>query len=253
MKRSMFGFFLGMFLLAGYAVAEPAQRQGQAGDTGVYTREAIGKGEVKETLAQLEANALKAERSNHWEDASNSYREASRAARISGQLQKAVSYGDKAVETGEKTRDPELQAKGILQLSQALGRLGQHAKEREWLQKGIEIAKLISPGPSKQNVEANLYRELGAVFLRSGEAQKAVEHFSYSVQVQESRLAAFKSRRRGNPQRIQTTEFHVARNLEPLGNAYERTGNAAEAIKAYEKGLDIIRKSGLKTHLESGF
>jgi len=183
---------------------------------------------------------------SQWEKASNSYREASRAARISGHLEKALSYANKAVEMGEKAREPELQVKAILQLSQALGRLGQHAKEREWLQKGIEIAKLISPGPSKQNVEANLYRELGAVFLRSGEAQKAVEHFSYSVQVQESRLAAFKSRRRGNPQRIQTTEFHVARNLEPLGNAYERTGNAAEAIKAYEDGIKVAEEKGDK-------
>ncbi|MBI2348487.1 MAG: hypothetical protein HYV05_07525, partial [Deltaproteobacteria bacterium] len=97
MKRSMFGFFLGMFLFAGYAIAEPAQRQRQGGDTGVYTREAIGKGEVKETLAQLEAGALAAEKGSQWEEASNSYREASRAARISGHLEKALSYANKAV------------------------------------------------------------------------------------------------------------------------------------------------------------
>lgn len=251
MRGLRVSFFLLLALLAGPVIAEPAQRQQPGADTGASTREAIGKGKVKETLTQLEARALEAEKQSRWEAASKSYREASRAARISGQLQKAVSYGNKAFEMGEKTRDPELQAKGILQLSPAFGQLGQHAKGREWLQKGIEIAKLISPGGSKENIEANLYRELGEDFLRSGEVQKAVEYLSYSLQVQESRLARLKGRRRATPQRIQDAESRVVNALERLGHAHDRTGNVAEAVKAYERGISIIRGSGLETHLES--
>ncbi|MBI2209985.1 MAG: CHAT domain-containing protein [Deltaproteobacteria bacterium] len=152
---------------------------------------------------------------------------------------------------GEKAREPELQVKAILQLSQALGRLGQHAKRREWLQKGIGIAKLISPGPSKENVEANLHKELGADFLRTKETQQAVDYLSYSLQVQESRLARVKGRRRAALQRIQNAEFQVVGALERLGHAYQDAGKSTEAIKAYERGLGIIRESGLKTHFES--
>ena len=248
MKTLLFGFFLLLFMLTVYAVGEPAQDRGSG--TGGTTREAIAKGEVRETLSQMEAKALAAEKGNRWDEASNSYREASRAARISGQLQKAVSYGNKAFEMGEKARDPGLQAQAILQLSQTLGRLGQHAKKREWLQKGIDIAKLIPPSLFKENMEANLYGELGADFMRSGEAQKAVEYLSYSLHVQESRLSFAKRQRRGNPQRVQQVEDQVVNALEHLGNAYRGTGNVEAAIKAYESGLVRIKEAGLKTHLE---
>lgn len=244
----LFDFFLSLFLLTVYAVGESAQDRGSG--TGGATRAAIAKGEVRETLSQVEAKALAAEKNNHWDEASSSYREASKAARISGQLQKAVSYGDKAVEMGQNARDPGLQTHAILQLSQTLGRLGQHAKKREWLQKGIEIAKLIPPGLFKENMEANLYRELGADFLRSGEAPKAVQYLSYSLQAQESRLSFAKSRRRGKPQRIQKVEDQVVNAIEHLGSAYRSAGNVEEAIKTYERGLVRIKEVGLKTYVE---
>lgn len=244
-------FFSGLFLLTAYAIAEPAQRERPRVDAPFSAREAIGKGRVREALAQLEADALKAERSSQWEEASNSYREASRAARISGHLEKALSYANKALGAGEKAREPELQVKAILQLAQVFGRLGQHAKRREWLQRGIGIAKLISPGPSKENVEANLYRQLGEELSRAGEVQKALDYLSYSLQVQESRLARVKGRRRAALQRIQNAEIQVVNALERLGHAYQDAGKSTEAIKAYERGLGIIRESGLKTHFES--
>lgn len=247
MKNSLFSFLVGLFLLTVYAVGEPAQR------TGSDTKEAIAKGKVREILSQMEAEALEAEKGSRWDEASNAYREASRAARISGQLQKAVSYGNKAFEMGEKARGPGLQADAILQISQALGRLRQQAKRREWLEKGIEIAKLILPGLFKENIQANLYRELGKDFLQSGEAQKAIEYLSYSLRAQESRLAFLKSRGRGNPQnfqRIQDTMGQVADVSERLGNAYQMAGNVGEAITAYEMGLAMIKEAGLKTHLE---
>ena len=191
MKTLFFGFLLPLFLLTAYAAGESAQRPGSA------TKEAVAKGEVREILSQMEAEALAAEKGNRWNEASNTYREASRAARLSGQLQKAVSYGNKAFEMGEKAKGPGLQVQAILQLSQTLGRLGQHEKAREWLEKGIEIAKLIPLGLHKENITANLYGQLGSDFLRSGEAQKALEYLSYSLQAQESKLS-FLKRNRGD-------------------------------------------------------
>src|ERR1051325_4838605 len=191
MKTLLFGFLLPFFLLTTYAVGEAAER------TGSNTREAIAKGEVREILSQMEAEALAAEKGNRWNEASNAYREASRAARISGQLQKAVSYGNKAFEMGEKAKDPGLQAQAMLHLSKAFGRLGQYAKAREWLERGIEIAKLIPLGVFKETIQANLYGELGSDFLRSGEAKKAIEYLSYSLQAQESKLSFMKKSRGG--------------------------------------------------------
>jgi CHAT domain-containing protein len=247
MKTFLFGFFLSLFLLTVYAVGQSAQR------TGSGTKEAIAKGKVTETLSQLEAEALAAEKNNHWDKASSSYLAASRAARISGQLQKAILYGNKAVEMGEKARDSGLQAQAILQLSKALGQLGQHAKKREWLEKGIEIAKLIPLGLFKENIQANLYKDLGHDFLRSGETQKAVEYLAYSLQAQESRLSFAKRQRRGNPQRVQKVEVEVVNVVERLGDAYRSAGNTEEAIKTYEKGLGMIKESGMKTRVEGSF
>ena len=197
----------------------------------------------------MEAEALAAEKGNRWNEASNTYREASRAARLSGQLQKAVSYGNKAFEMGEKAKGPGLQVQAILQLSQTLGRLGQHEKAREWLEKGIEIAKLIPLGLYKENIAANLYGQLGSDFLRSGEAQKALEYLSYSLQAQESKLS-FLKRNRGGKQRIQATEDQVVGALERLGKAYYQVGNVEEAAKTYQRGLLRIKESGLKSRLE---
>ena len=247
MKTLLFGFFLSLFLLTVYAVGEPAQRKGSG------TKEAVAKGKVTETLSQMEAEALAAEKGNRWDEASSSYREASRAARISGQLQKAVSYGNNAFEMGEKAKGPGLQAQAILQLSKALRQLGQHEKGREWLQKGIEIVKLIPLGLFKESMEANLYKELGTDFLRSGETQKAVEYLSYALQAQESRLSfAERNRRGGPPQRVQNIGGQVVSALVYLGNAYRSASNTGEAIKAYEKGLRVIKESGLKAPGESG-
>jgi len=257
MKNSLSSLLVALFFLTFYSVAQPAQRQRPGADTKASAKEAIGKGDVRGALGAAESRAMEAEKNGAWQQAAQSYVKASVAARVSGQLQKAVTYGNKAFEMGEKVRDPGLQTQALLQLSQTLGRLGQHARRRELLQKGIEIAKLIPPSLFKENMAANLYRELGEDFLRQGEAQKAVEYLFYSLQAQESRLSFRKSQSRGrrNPRRIEqirNTERQVVNALERLGHGYQQAGNGEEAIKSYEKGLAIIKEAGLKTVLEAG-
>lgn len=210
------------------------------------------KAEIVEALGDLETKALAAEKRNNWAEAAKAYRQASNLARRSGQLQKAIAYGNKGLELGEKAAGPGLQAEATLQLAHALRLVGQQAKSKETLQKGIEIAKQVPPGPFKEALEANLYRELGVVFMREGDAQKAVEYISYSLQAQEARLSFFENRARGvNPQVIANSKHFIVAALERLGRAYQRAGNVEEAIKSFERGINIIKESGLKSPSES--
>ncbi len=243
-----------LFFLTFYSVGEPAQRQRPGADTKASAKEAIGKGDARGALGAAESRATEAEKNGAWQQAAQSYVQASIAARISGQVQKAVTYGNKAFEMGEKGKLPAIQVQAVLQLFVALRNVGQHAKAREWLYKGFEITKQIDAPPARQNLEANLYRELGMDFLRSGEIQKAIENVSYSLQVRESQLAFLKKRPGKNPviqQRIQRLTNVTVVTLNTLGNVYQRAGNTTEAIKVYERALGIIKEFDLKTPVES--
>ncbi|OGQ51195.1 MAG: hypothetical protein A2W66_02460 [Deltaproteobacteria bacterium RIFCSPLOWO2_02_56_12] len=243
-----------LFFLTFYSVGEPAQRQRPGADTKASAKEAIGKGDARGALGAAESRATEAEKNGAWQQAAQSYVQASIAARISGQVQKAVTYGNKAFEMGEKGKLPAIQVQAVLQLFVALRNVGQHAKAREWLYKGFEITKQIDAPPARQNLEANLYRELGMDFLRSGEIQKAIENVSYSLQVRESQLSFLKKRPGRNPviqQRIQRLTNVTVVTLNTLGNVYQRAGNTTEAIKVYERALGIIKEFGLKTPVES--
>jgi len=243
-----------LFFLTFYSVGEPAQRQRPGADTKASAKEAIGKGDARGALGAAESRATEAEKNGAWQQAAQSYVQASIAARISGQVQKAVTYGNKAFEMGEKGKLPAIQVQAVLQLFVALRNVGQHAKAREWLYKGFEITKQIDSPQARQNLEANLYRELGMDFLRSGEIQKAIENVSYSLQVRESQLAFLKKRPGKNPviqQRIQRLTNVTVVTLNTLGNVYQRAGNTTEAIKVYERALGIIKEFGLKTPVES--
>lgn len=271
MKRSLLSFLLALFLLAPFAAEEakaqrkggkakrppieegPQEQQEKVKDlTGPEKpRDAVIKGEVREALKAAEGTALEEEKRNNWEEAAKAYVQASNLARITGQLQKAISYGNKAFELGEKAGSPALQARATMQLGSALRFVRQQAKSKEILQKGIEIAKQVPPGPFKEALEANLYRELGTGFMREGDAQKAVEYLSYSLQAQESRLTFFTTARRAKPQAIENAQQRVVGTLERLGTAHQRAGNAAEAIKSFERGINIIKESGLKSPSES--
>jgi len=233
---------------------EAAQRERPGAATKGSAKEAIGKGDVRGALGAAESRATEAEKNGAWKQAAQSYVQASVAARISGQVQKAVTYGNKAFEMGAKAELPTIQVQAILQLFVALRNVGQHAKAREWLYRGFEITKQIDAPPARQNLEANLYRELGMDFLRSGEIQKAIENVSYSLQFRESQLAFLKKRPAKNPviqQRIQRLTNVTVSTLNALGNVYQRAGNTTEAIKVYERALGIIKEFGLKTPVES--
>ncbi|MGH7768028.1 MAG: CHAT domain-containing protein [Candidatus Binatia bacterium] len=202
-------------------------------------------------LGALEAKALEAERSNQWAEAAGFYNQASSVARVTGLYEKAIAYGNKAFETGEKAKVPGRQARAILHLSHAYRRVGQQAKARELLQKGVEIVKQIPPGPVKSHFEAIIYEELGQDFLSTKETQKAIDYISYSLQVKESLIPSPGRRSAKNAAAIQTIRASMSRTLEILGNAYRRAENAKEAIKAYEKALSIIKSSALVTPVEA--
>jgi CHAT domain-containing protein len=250
-KSSLFSFLLALFFLVGLGVGNAAQREGSGAPGGGSSAEATGKGQASGGLSALEARAQEAESNNDWGRASNLYRQASSAARVNGQYQKAMAYGNKALETGEKAGDLGFQGQAILQLAYAYGLLGQPARGLELLEKGKDIAKRMAPGRFKSSLEATIYRELGNFSLGRGQTQKAIEYISYALEVQESQLRV--DQRRGNlanPQAIQNTQNLMVVTLQRLGNAYRSAGNTERAVKAYEKGLAVIKESGLKTATE---
>jgi len=262
MKNFLFSFLVLLFLLTSYSIGEPKSHRGGAA-TKAAPKEAVDQEKVRDTVDQgrvrgevkkgltAEVNALEAERKNNWEEATRLYNQASNGARLSGQLQKAISYGQKAAQMAEKAGDPALQARAILRLSFALKDVGQDAKAMEWLQKGIGVAKQIPQG-NKEAIEAQLYRELGLGFLRQGEAGKAVDYISYSLQALDARLTFVQSRKRRQKglRPVQKTQKNIVDTLDRLGAAYQRVGKVEEAMKAYERGLSIIKEAGLKTPTE---
>lgn len=244
--------------LASAPVAEPAQRGGNA------PRERPGRGEAqpappvtpkaaaKEPLDKVEADALAAEQAGRFEEAARLYNRASMAARISGQLQKAITHGARAFELAEKTNSPQPQSAASLNLFYALRAVGQKAKAREWLEKGITAAQKIEPPTRRYAMEANLEREMGLDFLWAGEVPKAIEYISSARAAEEQQLAFLKKARRlPRPQMIADTEHALARTLHHLGVAEERAGDPAEALKAFEAGLGLIQQAGLKTPAEA--
>jgi len=201
----------------------------------------------------LEAKALEAEKNQNWREASISYRQATTAARSGGQLQKAVAHGTKAVEMAEKAGDLGVQANAITQLSFAYRALRHHEKAREWIEKGLEVTKQMGDDPRRTPTEARLYMQLGWNFSFRKEPQKAIDSFSQSLQRLEARIASLRKvppHRRKNPQAIPTAEALLVSTLDGLGTAYRQAGNDEEAIKAYDRGLRIIKESGLKIPVE---
>jgi CHAT domain-containing protein len=246
MKKFLLGFLIAVCLpCAGFA-AEKSQFEVNYNSV----REAIARGEVVEVLAFLEAQAAEAERRNDLGKAADAYSMASDAARISGQLQKAITYADKAAVIAERGKMPGKQAQAMLYLVYANRSVGQYAKAREWIDKGLEVVKKLDHSLFRQGVEANYYRMLGLDFMRLREHQKAVEYISYSIQVQESRLSDYKRRPATNAEAIRNSYNLLVSTLNGLGTAYQRAGNVEEAIKAYEKGIVILKETGLKSQQE---
>ena len=214
-------------------------------------REAITNGEAKEFIAAMEVQGEEAEKNGKWSLAAGAYNEATWAASNSGQLQKALSYGGKALELAEKARDQGLQVRAIYLLSQVHGNLRQYEKARELTEKGIAATKKLPSGLSKEAYEGFFYRVIGSDFVRRGQLEKATDYLSYSVQVQESRLSYYtRNRAYSPPGAIQAAVHNVVISLSPLAQAYQRAGRMEEAIKAYEKGIELIRRFSAKTQAE---
>lgn len=209
----------------------------------------------------METSAFEAEKNaaaspspqKYWLDASSSYGEASWAARSSGQLQKSLSYAERALETAGKAKDPMLQARAIYRLTAVHTALRQHLKAKEWAERGLKTTPQLAPGPAREALEGEFYRLLGLDSLRAGDVGKAIELLSYSLRVQESRLAFLESARRSGPSRTQAislAQHHLLFSLNNLGSAYRFAGRLEEAIRTYEKGIALIKKTGVKTNAE---
>jgi CHAT domain-containing protein/Tfp pilus assembly protein PilF len=214
-------------------------------------RQAIARGQVKEFVTAMETIGSEAEGKQRWAAASDAYYNASLAAMQSGQLQKAIAYGTKAVELGQRAKSPYRQANPSQILGNAYQRLRQFDKQRDWLQRGLEVSKQMTNGIPKEELQARLNQGLGNYYLEQGEVQNAIEHLSNSVQKIESQLSYFKSTR-ANSRTIQTREAQLTIGLNQLGNAYLRAGKSQDAINVFEQGLAIIKESKVDSFTEAG-
>jgi len=224
--------------------------------------EAIDRGEAREVLIDLEAQGSQAEKTAasspspqpYWVEASAAYREASRAALTLGQLQKAISLGTKALEMAEKAKNPTLQAGAMLRLEHAYRVIGNDAKAREWVARGIETAKQIQHEGRRSYMLGNFLRDSGIDSLRQGKKEEAIQHISEALQLLEQHLAFLESRSDRLPNRAQAitlTQHSILYTLFRLGTAYQRADKVEEGIKTYERGLNLIKRSGAKTVVEA--
>ena len=163
----------------------------------IAQQQAIRQGQIKEYLAAMEQLGLESEKKERWSEAAEAYVWASTSAGTIGQYQKMLSYATKAIELARRGRDAWNRTHAMQNLAAGYRRLGQANKEREWLEKALESAKEITTGGG-EGFQARLYAQLGMNLLRQGEVQKAIENISFSVQIQESYLARYKSVR-GRP------------------------------------------------------
>lgn len=248
-------FLLFIAFNPGYAAQQPVP------DPIAATRDAIVKGDAQQALSAMEAKALEAEKQavtsttpqRSWAQASVAYREASGLARSSGQLQKAVSYGHKALEAAERSGQPAAQTRAIGRLALAYMQLGQDAKAKELWEKGIEIAKNIDV---RQIQGAQMHRGLGQIQLRQGEIQKSTENLSRALDLVEVGLIENRQRPMSpDPKAMREIEHNVEEVrvgiLVDLGNSYRRAGKTKEAIESFEKGILVIKESGVKSAVEA--
>jgi CHAT domain-containing protein len=257
---NMKGFLL-ISLVGIFLLPNPAVGQSKYDATGTSTLEAIGRGEAREALSALEAKGIEAEKNAgassspqpYWIEASNAYREASRAAFSLGQLQKAVSHSTKALEIAEKAQSPGLQGSAIYLLQQAYQGIGNYTEARVWVDRGIEIAKRLSNPGGRQFLLASFLRERGIFLLREGKSQEAIQATSESLQLLDQRWAFLKrpSTRLSNRAQIMARVFHnLIYTIYRLGLAYQRAGKTEDGIKTFERGLSLIKETGLKTQVE---
>jgi CHAT domain-containing protein len=245
-------YFAGVLILFLVAVAfdcEAAQpRRQEVEREGRPERNPPGLRESKQDLATLEARALDAEKNGNWQQAAVFYRQASVAARQGSQLQKAVTYGEKALQLGEKARNPTLQIMAVLNLVRVYNPLQQRAKAIDLLIRAGAIVKQIAEPMRRQNLEANVHRELGFLYLRDGKLKEAIDYISRSLELRESLLDSLNQPKgRGSKisaAAIRNTEKFLVADILRLGAAYQKAGNFTAAVAAYERGLKLMRDRG---------
>jgi CHAT domain-containing protein/Tfp pilus assembly protein PilF len=211
-------------------------------------RESVGKGETGAFLTSMEVQALEAETRRDWTRAASAYTGAAWASWGGGQLQKALSHSTKAVESAMKANDLELQVRAIGWLAYILTRLGQHDQAKKWIETAIETTRKMPAGLTREAVEGLSYMRLGLHFLEIGAFHEATESLVYSVRLQESRLDFYANR--GFHDAIPNTAHALLLSVNHLGRAYQQTGQFQEGIEVYQKGIEVIRRYQLTTHVE---
>jgi CHAT domain-containing protein len=137
---------------------------------------------------------------------------------------------------------------------QVYNRIQQRAKGIDLLIRASALVKQIAEPIRRQNLEANVQRELGFQYLKDGKLKEAIDCISRSLQIRESLLGSL-NQPRG---RLGKTARFAIRNMEKavivdllrLGTAYRDAGNFTDAVAAYEKSLKMIKDRGLKLGAE---
>jgi CHAT domain-containing protein len=231
------GFSLALLLNTGCTV-----QQQKFEPTATSRQQAISRGEIQEFLRAMEDLGLEAESKQRWEEASRAYSEASRANLIVGQLQKAHGHANKAVDLAQRTNNFRIQEFAMETHSATYAVLGQADQQREWLKKALEVAKKIEG--NKEWEEGRLYRQLGENYLHQRETKQAIESLSYSVQA----LGSYSTYLRllGRTSSAIQVEGTMIPTLASLGEAYLQESNSQEAIKAFERGVTLVRTTGVR-------
>jgi CHAT domain-containing protein len=248
MKVNRFIFVAVLFL------ADSADAQQKFAPTALSRREALGSGQGRAYLAAMEALASESEEKERWSEAAHAYIHASSAAGSLGQLQKGIVHAAKAVELAQKSGSATRETHALLVLAASHGRVGQRQKEREFLQEARETVKRMK-GNDRQLFEGLVYLFLGRNHLRQKELQESIEHFSSGLKVFEDLLSHLRSPTGSKTKNLQAAirgaETQRMWVIRLLGDAHMRSGNAPEAIKAFERAMTILGESGLKNDIEA--
>jgi tetratricopeptide (TPR) repeat protein len=209
-----------------------------------FALDAMSKGHIRDALRKLEAEAAADDKANRWNQAASLYRLASGMARRSGELQKSLTLAYKAVECAEKSQEPMLRSGAIMSVVDILRGLGKSSDAKTWILKGLENVKTIPPGVNRDGSSATFNNYMGQDALRSGQVQEAIDYFLHAIRDRESVIATNQRGRASRliPQNMDMLVWH----LQGLGSAYQKASRSAEAIKTYERALQIIEEFGLQ-------
>ncbi|HYA28865.1 MAG TPA: CHAT domain-containing tetratricopeptide repeat protein [Acidobacteriota bacterium] len=211
-----------------------------------------------QSIPTLEAQAREAEKTGKWTEAALAYLRITVLARQKGELQKALGAGANALRLSAREKLSAIEVMTDLNLSRVYRLTNQENKSRALLENGLVTVKGVKDPARQQLLEANLYREFGFHFLKTGDTNKAIDYISRALQADQSLLASFeaaKGRRATGATRraLASTQKNIVLTLLRLGTAQRGAGNPDEAFKAYETGLELIKKFGRKFAVEGSY